>query len=102
MEIKIDILTWLISALLIIVLLILMVRFQWGAADATPIALFISLFSGVIYFKAPIDLIAVESSKGIWNSLIVLIVIWPAILIYEVTREAGAFNTFRIGMKKFT
>ena len=102
MDLPINFMTWILSALPIIVLLVLMVRFQWGAAEATPIALAIVFTTAFLVFKAPVNLVALESAKGIWNALIVLIVIWPAIFIYEVTHEAGAFEVFKNGMQKFS
>lgn len=99
---EINLLLWSMAFLPIVGLLILMLRFQWGAAEAAPIGLLASLIVGLIFFKADLRLIASESAKGIWNAFTILIIIWPAILIYEVTNEANAFDAFRRGMQKFT
>jgi len=56
----------------------------------------------VTLYKANLPLITMESAKGIWSALVVLIVVWPAILIFEVTSQAKAFSVFRNGMQKFT
>lgn len=102
MSIEINLLLWVMAFLPIVVLLLLMIKFQWGAAKAAPVGLATSLFVALSFFKANWGLIAIESAKGIWNAFTILIIIWPAILIYEVTNEAKAFDTFRKGMQGFT
>jgi lactate permease len=79
-----------------------MVKYQWGAAEAAPVSMILAFIIGVTMYKAPLDLIALESAKGIWNAITVIIVIWPAILVFEVTNEANAFDAFRKGMQKFS
>lgn len=93
---------WIAAILPIIALLVLMVKYRWGAAQAAPIGLIISIITGVTLYKAPWSLIALESAKGIWNGISVMTVVLPAILIFEVTNEAGAFEPFRKGMQKFS
>lgn len=102
MDIPVNPLMWISAALPIIVLLVLMVKFQWGAVQAAPIGLFISIVVSLVLYKADIPLIAMESAKGIWSAFTVLVVVWPAILIFEVASEAKAFKVFRVGMQKFT
>lgn len=102
MSIDINFFIWGLAFLPVIVLLLLMIKFQWGAAEAAPIGLLTSLIIAICFFKADLGLIASESAKGIWNAFTILIIIWPAILIYEVTNEANAFDAFRRGMQKFT
>jgi len=102
MKIPVNALYWSLAILPIVVLLMLMVRYRWGAAKAAPVALGIAALTGIILFKAPLFLLLVEAGKGLWNSLAIIIVIIPAILIYEVTQEADAFEPFRLGMQKFS
>ncbi len=92
--------TWIMAVLPIAVLLITMIKFQWGATQAAPLGLLVALITAMTVFKANINLIAVESAKGIWSAFVVIIIIWPAILLYEVANEAKAFVTFRRGMQK--
>ncbi|MEA4895254.1 MAG: L-lactate permease [Oscillospiraceae bacterium] len=92
--------TWIMAVLPIVVLLVLMIKFQWGATEAAPIGLFIALIVGIVIYRADLFLLASESAKGIWSAIVVLIIVWPAILLYEVASEAKAFITFRKGMQK--
>ena len=100
MNIPINLFMWIMAFLPIIVLLILMIKFNWGATEAAPIGLLITVITGVVFYKADIRLIAAESAKGIWNALIILIIVWTAILMYQVGDEAKAFLVIRNGMRK--
>ncbi|MDP2813468.1 MAG: L-lactate permease, partial [Erysipelotrichaceae bacterium] len=93
---------WILAALPIIVLLVLMVGFQWGATKAAPIGFLIALFTGLFFYKADLILVLIESLKGAWSTMVVLIVVWPAILLFEVVSEAKAFTVFRNGLQKYT
>ena len=54
MNIPVNIFMWLLACLPIIVLLVLMIKFQWGATDAAPIGLAITIFTGIVFYKADI------------------------------------------------
>lgn len=97
-----NILMWVMAALPIVVLLVLMVGLNWGATKAAPIGLAIAIFTGLFFYKADLSLISSEALKGLWSALVVLIVVWPAILLYEVVTEAKAFVVFRKGLQKVT
>ncbi|WP_077612321.1 L-lactate permease [Clostridium sp. Marseille-P2415] len=100
MNIPVNIFTWGMAFLPIIVLLILMIKFRWGATEAAPVGLIITIITGAVFFKADLTVIASESAKGIWNALIILIIVWTAILLYQVGDEAKAFLVIRDGMRK--
>lgn len=91
---------WAAAFLPILVLLVLMIKFRWRAAEAAPMGLFAALIIALTVFRANLTLIAAEASKGIWSALVVLIVIWPALLMYEISNEANAFDAFRSGIRR--
>ena len=91
---------WFMAILPIIVLLVLMIKFNWGATEAAAIGLVITAVTGVVLYKADLKLLAVESAKGIWSSLTILLIVWTAILMYQVGDEAKAFLVNRNGMRK--
>lgn len=99
---KVSLIMWILATLPIILLLILMVKLKISANIAAPIGLGIALIIGVYFYGAGWKLIAVESGKGIWNTLTILMIIWPAIFIYEVTNEANAFDVIRNGIQSFS
>jgi lactate permease len=100
MSIPLNLLTWLLASLPILVLLIMMVGFHWGAKKSAPWGLLIAVMIGYIFYKAPLELILFEGLKGIWSAFIVLLVVWPAILLYEVVQHANAFVVIRRGLQK--
>lgn len=91
---------WFMAILPIIVLLILMIKFNWGATEAAAVGLVITAVTGVVLYKADLKLLAVESAKGIWSALTILLIVWTAILMYQVGDEAKAFLVIRNGMRK--
>ncbi|MBR5510069.1 MAG: L-lactate permease [Lachnospiraceae bacterium] len=91
---------WVMACLPIIVLLILMLKFNWGAKEAAGVGLVITAVTGVVFYKADLMLLAVESVKGVWSSLTILLIVWTAILMYQVGDEAKAFLVIRNGMRK--
>ena len=102
MQLPVSVLNWTLASLPIAVLLILLVSYRWGVAEASPIALGISLITGAVFFGGSLPLLAGEVAKGIWSGVTVMAVVVPAILIFEVTSEAKAFDIFRLGMQKFS
>ena len=51
---------WGLACLPIIVLLVLMIKFQWGATEAAPVGLVITVITGLVFYKADIRLIVSE------------------------------------------
>ena len=88
------------ACLPIIVLLLLLIKFQWGATEAAPIGLLITIITAVAFYKADFTLLASETAKGIWSALPILLIVWTAILLYQVADEAKAFLVIRNGMRK--
>lgn len=102
MNLPVNMITWAAAVLPILVLLVMMVRFQIGAVKAAPTGLLVSAFCAVLFYKASLSHVGMEILKGIWSSMAILIVVWPAILLYEVVNEAKAFRMFRSCMGKFS
>lgn len=100
MSVPVNPFMWILSALPIVVLILLMIKFRWGALKASAVGLAITLISSFCFFRANLELIAVESTKGIWNAFVIIIIVWTALLLYHVGNEANAFNVIRDGMRK--
>ncbi len=90
---------WLMACLPIVALLILMIKFQWGATEAAPVGLLITVFTSLAFYGADLKLLATESAKGIWSAMTVLLIVWSAILLYQVADQAKAFLVIRNGMR---
>lgn len=100
MNIPVNVFMWGLAVLPIIVLLVLMIKCQWGATEATPVGLILTTIVGMVFYKADLKLIVSEGAKGIWSALIILLIVWTAILLYQVGEEARAFLVIRNGMRK--
>lgn len=98
MQLPINLGTWALAFLPLAFLLFMMIARRWGAAQAGPVAWIVGALIAAVIFHMSLRGIALQSVKGTWSALTILYVVWPAILIYEVTREADAFEPFRRGI----
>jgi lactate permease len=96
------ILDWLLAITPILAILILMVRFRWGAAKAGPVGWLTAVVLAVVRFGAGLDLIAVAQVKGLLLTVDVLMIIWAAFLLYRVADEAGAIQIIGDALPHFT
>lgn len=81
MNIPTDLFHWLMAFLPILALLILMLGLHLRATLAAPAGLLAALLTALLVFRADPSLVAVQSVKGLWSALTVIIVIWPALLL---------------------
>ena len=95
MALPVNFLTWSGAALSILMLVYLLVWRQWSAVQASAAGALVALGIAFVLFSASPELIGVEVGKGVWNSLSIIAVIFPAILIYEVSKEVGGFSTIQ-------
>ena len=86
----------------IIVVLILMVGFRWGGAKAGPMGWLVALVVSVLFFGASPSLLAYSQMRGLLLTLYVLYVIWMALVLYNVIREAGAVQKIGQGSAGLT
>lgn len=82
-----------IALIPIILILVLMVGFRWGAARAGAAGYLITLPIAILVFGSGPELLAVAHAKAWYLSLDVLLIIWAAFLLYRVVDEAGAIKT---------
>ena len=97
-----DLFTWLLSLLPIVVLLVLLVLLRWTAPQAGPMGMFAAAAVALFAFATPWETIAVASAKGVWDALFILYVVWPALLLYHVTDQAGGYDALRQGITRFS
>ena len=93
-------LMWTMAVLPIVALLFLMVGMRWPAKHAAPVSLGIVAVVAAIFYQAGPTTIVLEGLKGSWQALSILIVIFPAIFIFEITNETKAFQVFNAGMQR--
>ena len=101
-EVPVGILHWLLAILSIVALLVFLVPLRWRAPEAAPMAMFTAAVVALLAFRTPWETLAVASGKGVWDALFILYVIWPALLLYQVTKQAGAYDALRQGISRFS
>ena len=77
----------------IVLILVLMIGFRWGAARAGGIGYLTALLIAAVFFGARIELLAYAHARALLLSIDVLLIIWAAFLLYRVADEAGAIST---------
>jgi len=101
-ELPVDLLHWLIAVSPIALLLVLLAVLGWKAPQAGPIGMFLGAATALIFFRTPLETLAASVGAGVWDAVFVLLVIWPAILLYRVADSAGALVALRNGIEKFS
>ncbi|MRX74170.1 L-lactate permease [Bacillus lacus] len=99
-SLPIDLFHWSMAILPLVLLLIFLVVFKWSGAVSGWTAFAIALGLGIFLFQAPLDNAAIGFGKGLWEAFFILLVVWPALLLYQVTRESGSFLVIREGIQK--
>jgi lactate permease len=85
-----------------VALLVLLAVLRWKAPQAGPVGLLIGVVVALAAFRTPLDTLAVAGGKGVWDAVFILAVVWPALLLYRVTDNAGAFQSLRRGIATFS
>jgi lactate permease len=82
-----------LASIPILVILVLMIGFRWGAARAGAAGYLAAFFVAVVFFGAGAEVLAYAHTRAILLSVDVLFIIWAAFLLYRVADEAGAIKT---------
>lgn len=101
-QVPVDILHWVLAILSIVALLVFLVPLRWRAPEAGPMAMFTAGVVALLAFRTPWETLAVAGGKGVWDAIFILYVMWPALLLYQVTKQAGAYDALRQGITRFS
>jgi lactate permease len=101
-QVPVDLLHWVLAILSIVALLVFLVPLRWRAPEAAPMAMFTAAIVALLAFRTPWDTLAVAGAKGVWDAIFILYVMWPALLLYQITKQAGAYDALRQGIAKFS
>jgi lactate permease len=82
--------------------LVLMVGFRWGGAKAGAVGWLVAIVVSLLFFGANIPLLAYAQTRGVLLTLFVLYIIWMALILFNVVREAGAIEVIADGIVKLT
>jgi len=92
MELPLTIWNWLLALLPVLVVVIMMLGFRWGGARAGAVGWLVTVVVAAAAFGAGFDLLAVAQIKAVLLSLDVFYIIWMALLLFNIAREAGAIH----------
>lgn len=93
---------WLAAAAPLALVLVLLIGLRWKASSAASAGFFLAAALALTMFQTPLSNVALQSVKGVWDALFIAYVIAPALLLYQVSDEAGAFGAIRRGIEAIT
>lgn len=64
--------------------------------------MFVAAIVALVAFQTPWDTLAVAGAKGVWDAIFILYVMWPALLLYHLTKNSGAYDALRQGIARFS
>jgi lactate permease len=102
MRISLTIWNWLLALAPVLVVVVLMLVFRWGGSRAGGLGWFLAILVAALFFGAGFELLAVAQVKAVLLSLDVLLIIWTALLLFNVSREAGAIRMIGITLPRLT
>ncbi len=92
-----------LSALLpVAVVFFLMVARGWGGSKAGPVGWLVALAVAVVSFGANLELLFYSQVRAVFLSLFVLYIIWFALALSNVVREAGALDAISVAVSRLT
>ncbi len=102
MQLPLDVLHWSLSILPVVVLAYLLVQLRWTAQQAGALGIFIAAAIALFVFRTPLETLAVAGAKGVWDAIFILLVIWPALLLYEIMDKSGGYESMRQGITRMS
>ena len=97
-----NLINWFLALIPLLIVLVLMLRFQWSGAKAGAVGWSVALVIAVLRFGTGWRVLAYAQLKGALLTLFVLYIIWAALLFYRVTDEAGAVRAIGAGLPRLT
>jgi lactate permease len=86
----------------IVVMAFLLIQMRWTAQQAGTMGMFVAAAAALLVFRTPVETLAVAGAKGVWDSVPILFVIWPALLLYHIVNKAGGYEALRQGIVRFS
>ncbi len=89
---SINLFRWLLTLTPLFLILILMTAFKWGGSKAGMITWLITQVISISFFGATIKLLQYTYIKAFFLSMDVLLIIWGAMFLYQVTKKLARFR----------
>lgn len=91
-----------LATLPILIILILMVAYRWGAARAGAAGYLAAMILSLAFFGANAEVLAYAHVRAILLTFDVLFIVWAAYLLYRVSDEAGAITVICEALRQLT
>jgi len=102
MSLSLTFVNWLLALSPVLVVVVLMLVFRWGGSRAGGLGWFAAILVAVLFFGARFELLAVAQVKAVLLSLDVLFIIWAALLLFNIARQAGAIDRIAEALPRLT
>lgn len=99
-SLPVDVLHWIMALLPLLALLVMLVFLKWSGPVSGWVAMVISAVVAVVFFRSSIGDVSIAFGKGLWDALFILLVVITALVLYQITKEAGAFEVIRKGIEE--
>jgi lactate permease len=83
----------------ILIILFFMIVLRWGGQKAGPVGWLTGIVVAVWAFGLNLGTFWVSQAKGLLLTLYVLMVLWPALLLYNTIKEAGGIRALATGLE---
>lgn len=93
---------WFLALTPVLVVVVLMLAFHWGGSRAGGVGWLTAVLVSFLYFGAGFKVLAVAQIKAILLALDVFFIIWTALLLFNITQEAGAIRMIGRAMPGLT
>ena len=97
---ELTLVNWILAFLPILLLLLSILFLNWGAPKSGALAWITAMAIGIVVFKGDLQIMALANTKGMSLSLYVLLIIWGAVLLYNLVAEQGAIDVIGDTMTK--
>jgi lactate permease len=101
-EMPISLGMWLVALLPLAAIFALLVGLRWKAATAGPVGFLLAVIIAFTLYQTSAQNVALQTVKGIWDALFIIYVIVPALLLYQISDRAGAFDSLRQEIESYT
>lgn len=99
---KMSIWTWLGAVFPILFLFLMMSIFHMKTERAAFLGIICAVISALVIGKSTPQIVIMDLGKGAFSALNILIVIWPAVFLYEMMEFAGVFQSIKQMLQKKT
>ena len=99
---KMSIWNWLGAVFPILFLFLMMSVFHMKTERAAFLGIICAIISAIVIGKSTPQIVTMDLGKGAFSALNILIVIWPAVFLYEMMEFAGVFQSIKQMLQKKT